>query len=877
MGEVWRARDSRLNRDVAVKVLPAAFTQDPDRVNRFRREAQVLAALNHPNIAAIYGFEEFDSVQALVLELVDGPTLADRIAQGPIPFDATLPIARQLIDALEAAHDQGIIHRDLKPANVKLRQDGTVKVLDFGLAKLTDPVASDLQSGRAVASSPTLTTPAMTQMGVILGTAAYMSPEQAAGKPVDKRADIWAFGAVLWEMLTGKRLFEGETIAHTLASVLTKDPDWNALPGRVQRLLQWCLEKDPKQRLRDIGDARRLLIQEEQSTTLRTPARNTNQRWKALVAAISLVAIPALAISVAHLREESRVPQVLQYTIPAPEDGRIDSFAVSPDGRYVVISLLGVRGFPLWVRALDSRQGRALPGTENATYPFWSPDSRDIGFFAEGKLKRIAAAGGPVLTVADAPSGRGGTWNREGVIVFSPAASAGLSRVPASGGEPVPVTEATSAAHGFPEFLPDGRRFLYLVFGGKEGGIHLGSLDSKEDRRLRVEISNPRYLAPGPGRVSGHLLFARDQALMAQPVDPRSLDPAGDPFPVVEQLSRGRRTGDVYRLYSASDEKVLVYLTGAEGSGFQHVWFDRSGTALGTIGGRTTSRRFALAPDDKRVVVERSTDQFTTGDLWMMDLEHGTDSRFTVDASVNTFPIWSPDSRVVMFNSTRNGGIPNLYLRGIDASGADELVLESPDPKFSFDWSRDGRFVIFVDQSPKTNLDVWVLPVRWDTSAGKLDAGMPVPLAQTRFQEWMGQLSSNGRWLAYLSDESGRAEVYVQRFSPDAASGKPVGGKRQISVAGGAQPRWRGDGKELFYIAPDRKLMAVEVTADGDAFQHRAPHALFEVRANLVESGPYVYRYAPAHDGQRFLVSTDAEASTPPINVVVNWLAAAKK
>jgi serine/threonine protein kinase/Tol biopolymer transport system component len=878
MGEVYRARDSKLNREVALKVLPDAFTRDPDRLGRFKREAQVLAALNHPNIAAIYGFEDCDGVQALVLELVEGLTLADRIAQGPIPLDDALPIARQVAEALEAAHEQGVIHRDLKPANVKLRSDGTVKVLDFGLAKLADPVGAALQTGPYVASSPTITTPAMTKMGVILGTAAYMSPEQAAGKPVDKRADIWAFGAVLWEMVTGKRLFEGETVAHTLASVLTKEPNWNTLPKHVQWLLRWCLEKDPKQRLRDIGDAKRLLTHEVPSDAIASSKVEGNLRWKVSAGAVAAVAIPALVLSVVHLQEEPPRPHVFQYTIPPPENGRIDSFELSPDGRYVAIGLVGVRGFPLWVRALDSLEARALPGTENATYPFWSPDSRYIGFFAQGKIKKIAISGGPAQILADAPSGRGATWNHDGVIVFSPAIGGGLSRVSASGGDPVRVTEAASGTHGFPDFLPDGRRFLYLAFGAKESGIYLASLDSKENRRLQPDITNPRYLPPRLGGTSGYLLFVREQTLMAQPVDSRSLDATGEALPVVEQVSRGRRTGDVYSLYSISDEDLLIYQTGAEGAGLEPVWFDRTGKELGTAGDRTHSRRFALAPDNKRVVVERSNNQFATSDLWILDLEHSTDSRLTVDTSVNTFPIWSPDGSRVMFNSTRTGGIPNLYVRAVDTAGPDELVFESQDPKFPFDWSRDGRFVIFVNQSPTTNLDVWALPLRADAT-GKLDSAKPVLLVQSRFQEWMGQLSPDGRWLAYLSDESGRAEVYVQRFSPaEAGAGKPIAGKWQVSTAGGAQPRWRGDGKEMFYVAPDRKLMSVEVTGEGETFRRTAPRALFELRANLAASGLYVYRYAPAADGTRFLVSTDAEVSTeaPPVNVVVNWLTARK-
>ena len=875
MGKVWRARHTALRRDDALKVLPDAFATDPDRLARFQREAQVLASLNHPNIAHVYGLEQTDSVQALVMELVEGPTLADRLAQGAIPVDEALPIAKQIAEALEAAHEQGVVHRDLKPSNIKVRPDGTVKVLDFGLAKALDSTSAAIDATQA----PTITSPAMmTGVGVLLGTAAYMSPEQAAGKPVDKRADIWAFGTVLWEMLTGDRLFEGETITHTLASVLTKEPDWTRVPEHARRLLQWCLEKDPKQRLRDIGDAKRLLVHDRLFEAAPVHTFKSHVAWKIAAGVLTALAMPALVISLAHLREQPPQSQILQYTISPPETGRIDSFAVSPDGRYVAITMFGVRSSPLWVRALDSVQPRALPGTENATYPFWSPDSRYIGFFAQGKLKKIALTGGPAQTLGDAPSARGGTWNRDGVIVFSPA-GAGLNRISSSGSDPVAITEPGSGSHMFPEFLPDGRRFLYLAYPGKESGIYLGSVDSKESRRLQMDISNPNYLPPAADRQSGHLLFVRGQSLMAQPLDPVSLNATGEPFPVVGEVSRGRRTGDPYSLYSISGDDVLIYQTGAEGAGYQHVWFDRTGKQLGSIGDRARSRRFALSPDGTRVVVERSNDQFISSDLWLSDLEHNTDSRLTVDASVNSFPIWSPDGSRVMFNSTRSGGIPNLYWRVPNSATPDALVLESQEPKFPFDWSRDGKFVVFVNQSPTTLLDIWALPLQPGNTTSTVEAAKPIPLVRSSFQDWMGQLSPDGRWLAYLSDESGRAEVYVQRFAPeDAAAGKPTAGKWQVSPTGGAQPRWRSDGKELFYVAPDRKLMSVGVKAIGEAFERSSPQPLFELRANLAASGLYIYRYAPAPDGSRFLVSTDPEGSTeaPPLNVIVNWLAAAR-
>ena len=863
MGEVYRATDPKLGREVAIKILPEAFAQNPERLVRFEREAKVLASLNHANIAQIYGIEE----RAIIMELVEGETLS-----GPLPLDTALDYARQIADALESAHEKGIVHRDLKPANIKVTPQGVVKVLDFGLAAV---MQNSVPPDSNATQSPTMTLGA-TQMGVLLGTAAYMSPEQARGKPIDKRVDIWAFGVVLYEMITGKPLFRGEDISEILAAVIKDEPSLDSVPLKVQRLIYSCLEKDPKRRLRDIGDAWRQL--EEVSTSPRAdiPLASVEQKrgwlWPA---AATFLALAALTVSFVHFREPIQKPLILQYTIRVPDQTRILSFAASPDGRYVAMSVLGGGGPQLWLRPLDSPQAQELPGTDYATYPFWSPDSRNIGFFAQGKLKKIAVSGGPTQTLCDAPNGRGGAWNGDGVIIFNAGNAGSLSRVPANGGVPVPATKSAAGAQVFPVFLPDNRHFLFVARGEKESGVYVASMDMKENRRILLDVANPAYDPPAPHEKNGHLLFVRQQTLMAQPVDPVTLEPRGDIFPLAEQLSRN---GNAYDLYSISGNGILVYQTGTEGLDYQHTWFDRTGKELGTIGKPVRSNRFALSPDGKSVIIERVNPQSNSSDLWITDLEHHTDSRFTFDASTNSWPVWSQDSSRLVFNSNR-AGITNLYQKASNGVGADEILLQTEENKYPFDWSRDGKYVIFVNQSPKTRLDIWALPLEAGNASDKLIGMKPIPLVQSPFQDWMGQVSPDGRWLAYLSDESGRPEVYVQPFAPEnAAAKKPVAGRWQVSTAGGGQPRWRADGKELFYVAPDRKLMSVEVKSNSIGFERSTPQPLFTLRANIATSGVYVYRYAPAADGKRFLVSTDPESSAeaPPLNVVANWLAHVK-
>ena len=549
MGEVYRARDTKLKRDVALKVLPDVFASDPGRMLRFQREAEVLASLNHPNIAHIYGVED----RALVMELVEGES-----PKGPMSFEDAGKIALQMAEALEYAHDRGIVHRDLKPANVKVTPEGMVKLLDFGLAKAYSGSPGSAEGDPE--NSPTVTLGA-TVVGTVMGTAAYMAPEQASGKPVDKRADIWSFGVLLWEMLTGKQLFSGETISHTLADVLRAPIDFGQLPastpGPIQELLKRCLDRDVKTRLRDIGEAR-VTIARYLADPVSGPGSLHGLKPHALrfLWAVAIVLLILLAtISFLYFRERPPERQVLRYTIAAPEKTSIERFAISPDGHYVVIAATSAA---LSVRSLDSLETQSLPGTDGATYPFWSPDSRYIGFFAQGKLKKIAVNGGPAQTLCDAaPNARGGSWSGDGVILFAPASTGGLSRVPAVGGIPVQVTKPEGGSDRDPVFLPDSRRFLYVSSASRDDGVHLGSLDSSQTRRLFADASYATYF-------NRHVLFVRDGTLMAQPVDPKTLEPKGDLFPVAEQVLRGRTVGDEF--YSTSANGTLIYETG--GSSF---------------------------------------------------------------------------------------------------------------------------------------------------------------------------------------------------------------------------------------------------------------------------------------------------------------------
>jgi eukaryotic-like serine/threonine-protein kinase len=883
MGEVYRARDMKLGRDVALKVLPDAFAHDTQRMARFQREAKVLASLNHSNIAAIYGVEDSGGNPAIIMELVEGPTLADRIRQGPIPAEESHRIAKQICDALEYAHECGIVHRDLKPTNVKVTKEDAVKILDFGLAKAMEDDAASLD----ISNSPTLSRIA-TQAGVLLGTPAYMSPEQAKGKPVDRRADIWAFGCVLYEMLTGKQTFSGETATDTLASVIKEEPDWSRLPpetaARVRVLLQRCLQKDPKQRLRDIGDAR-ISIDEvlagapEPSFVTFAPVAEPLSRRVMPWALFAAAAVALLVLGFVHFRSKPPLVNAVRFQIQLPEKtilSAVTAFALSPDGRQLAFYAAGTDGIQrLWIRPLDSLEARPLPGSDwagvNPPPFFWSSDSQYVVFDGGGNLKKIGISGGQAQTLCDAGGFVvGGSSNREGVIIFGQDPGV-ITRVAADGGPALPLTALDSSRgetrHTFPWFLPDGRHFLYLRTSNQpeNDGVYVGSLDAKPEdqvpKRLLPTASQAIYV-PSLGSESGHLLFMRDGALIAQPFDATRLQLAGEPVPVAAQLGSFRDIG----FFSASTNGVVAYRLGGSSGDLQLTWFDREGKVLGTLGNSGLYGSLAVSPDGRRAAVNRRDPQTGKYEIWLYDFSQGTSSRFTFGSSSAMVPIWSADESRIFFASDANGQF-DLYQKPANATKDEELLLKSSEAKFPMSVSRDGHFLMYssTDPRPSSKFHLWVLPLEGNQK--------PFPFHQTAFSEGEGHFSPDGRFVVYRSDESGQWEIYVRPFSAGSgATQSTAGGKWQVSNGGGIRPWWSPDGKELYYLSPDGKMMVVSVTIK-PSFQAGTPQFLFQVP-------PQNRRFPGIHtaDGKRFLfpVPADQTAQTP-FTVVLNWQGGLKK
>jgi Tol biopolymer transport system component len=851
MGEVYRARDTKLKRDVALKALPDAFAGNADRMARFQREAEVLASLNHPNIAHIYGVED----RAIVMELVEGES-----PKGPLPFEEAWKIAMQIADALEYAHEKGVMHRDLKPANVKVTPDGPsgniVKLLDFGLAKAFSPEPSEMPGVASTTNSPTLSMGATVAGDVILGTAAYMAPEQAKGKRVDKRADIWSWGIVLYELLTGERIFGGEDVADTLAQVLTKEPDLERVPARVRRLLRECLQKDPKLRLRDIGDARRLL---EEPANDRQPAQGRSRYgWPVVATVLAAISVSLALVTWTHLREESA--PVTKLFFPLPEEtydpGRPPSTAVSPDGRHVAVAGVVDGKSELWVRDLDNPAPQTLAVDGVSGMPFWAPDSRRLGFFAEGKLKKFdVTGGGPAVTIADAQATTGGigpwsgSWNKDDVIIFGRITSP-LFRVSASGGAPAKLTELDGTrretAHFAPWFLPDGHHFMFVALSidAEKSGVFVADLASSTRNQLPIESTRTIYVAPG------YLLFARDGTLMAQRFDMGKLETTADAVSVAEQAdSHYAGAGITSGYFSASQNGVLVYTSGRAPTGVQLTWFDRTGKRLETAGAPSELGTFSLSPDETRVAFMRRDLQAGHAFLWTRDLAHGAESRVTTSRIPPNGggPVWSADGTHIFYGVAGD----KIVEKAANNTGAEEVVEASA--KEPMDASHDGRFLFTV--TPRAR-DIWMVPLFGDRKA--------FPYVQTEFQDTQPRLSPDGRWLAYQSNESKRDEIYVVSFPQPTE-------KWQISTDGGQASVWSRDGRELYYFGGNGKIMAVDIKP-GTRFQFGAPKALFEARVQSNNVNIDVSK-----DG-RFLLPAlvDPDVSTP-MTVVLNWPALLSK
>jgi eukaryotic-like serine/threonine-protein kinase len=857
MGDVYRARDTRVHREVAIKTSSERFS------DRFEREAQAIAALNHPNVCTLYDVGS----DYLVMELVEGPTLADRIAKGAIPLDESLKLAAQIADALSAAHRKGVIHRDLKPGNIKIKPDGTVKVLDFGLAKVTESLGPpDQDAADALSHSPTLTTPAMTQAGVVLGTAAYMSPEQAKGKPVDKTSDIWAFGVVLYEMLTGKQLHQGETVSDTLASVLKDAPDLNRVPTRVRRLLRSCLQKDRDQRLHEIVDWK-LLLDDDTAQTVSESGTRSRWMWPAIAALLLVIA--AAALSLLLFRAKPLAPPEVRSQIPQPEGLTFNpgtQAAISPDGKWLAFPAQGPDNVSrMYVRSIDSLDVRALPGSEGILLlsppPFWSDDSRFIAYGAQGKLKKSEITGTPAQTITE--TGRqfvqGGTWNRDGIIVYA-RPNDRFEQVSSNGGAPSPVTALTSGetAHRWPQFLPDGRRFLYLRVSRSPDrtGMYVGSLDIKPEEQSQSPLlltNRQAWWVSSETSGRSYLLMQRDEALFAQPFDTNTATVSGTAVPVASGV--GSFAQATSGLWSVARNGALVYRAGGAGLP-QPTWLDPAGRVVGTAGDPGVFTGSAISPDGNRLAFS-AADSTGNQDVWVRDLGRGNVTRLTFDPRPDNGPVWSPDGKRVIYAANRGGRL-DLYDKNADGSGEERLVLQSDQDKGPTSWSRDGRFLLFISTDPKTREDLWILPLDGDRK--------PFPFLNTDAQEQFGQFSPDQRWIAYGALTAASLEVFVRPFTPDSRSAATASGPVwMVSTNGGIAARWSADGRRLYYTTSNGEMMAVDIQA-GVTFQSGVPQRLFNAQA--------LGQWNLSPGGDRFLVMRPSASSgpPPPFTMVLNWM-----
>ncbi len=871
MGEVFLAEDTRLKRKIALKLLPALFTSDSDRVRRFEQEALAVSALNHPNILTIYEIGESERHHFLVTEFIEGQTLRQQMNDGRLPVRAVLNVATQIVSALAAAHAAGIIHRDIKPENIMLRPDGVVKVLDFGLAKLNEPRVSTADPAEKKAS---------TESGVVMGTIGYMSPEQVRGQKVDHRSDIFAVGVILYELLSGHRAFTGDSAVEVMNAILKEEPpelsETNAkISPALDRIVRRCLEKKPEHRFQSASDlgfalstltmpsGARLETAEGLSPVTVSQSAigkarlfgNVGLAW--LISGLLLLGVIGLAW--AYMTRSTTDPRLIRLAFVPPENltfdnAFFDQVLISPDGQKLAFTARGEDGKKqLWIRPLDSTDATLLAGTEDVLRPFWSPDSRSLAFCAQGKLKRVNLDGGPPQTLCSVSEFRGGTWNRAGEILFAPTVVGGLFLVPAIGGEPKPVTapdvSRQEVAHLSPYFLPDGRHYLFQVEASNAfPGVFVRSLDSKDVKQVLPDGALAIY------DPAGWLLFVRNGALIVQPFDANRLELKGEPV----SITSPSEIGVVFNApFSVSNNGLLTW----QGDGwrnYQLVWFDRDGRRGAGIGQPVkviAGMHPRFSPDGGRVIIQQLDPQAKNYDVWTIDLARNLPTRLTSDGSFDLRPVWSPDGNRVVFRSLRNG-VRGIYEKEANSVGGETLLLkDGGDPT---DWSHDGRFIVYGVIAEPTRWDIWALPLFGERQ--------PYPLLNSEFAEVQAQISPSGRWLAYVSDESGRNEVYVQSFTPE---GRLGGNKMRVSPNGGLHPRFRRDGRELFFVAADGQMMVTALNPNSPTFEFARPRELFKTR---LLPGHYNVgiEYDVTADGQRFLVGTLVD-EPPPVQILLNW------
>jgi eukaryotic-like serine/threonine-protein kinase len=865
MGEVYRAKDTRLDRTVAIKILPAHFSCDPVRKQRFEREAKTVSSLNHPHICVLYDVGSQDGHDYLVMECVEGETLARRLERGPLPLEQVLKYGMQIADALDKAHRSGVVHRDLKPNNIMLTPTGA-KLLDFGLAKAAGPLSTAVTLTAATRNSP------VTEQGAIVGTFPYMSPEQVEGKELDARSDLFSLGAVLYEMLTGQRAFPGNSQLSVASAILEKEPAPISTvkpmtPPALNHAIRRCLAKDPEERWQTARDlALELKWFAESAGQAAAPAVGVETQktgaWLSLLPWVLCGVLAAgLLAGAMWWRGGKNTAQTSYFSAPFPFPGR--DMAVAPNGHTVAVVALreSARTNVLWLYEVGGREARSLRATEGASFPFWSPDGKSLAFFADGKLKKVDIVGGPVQAICEAPSGRGGTWNEDGVIVFTPSANLidGLYQVPASGGTPTQITVPDASreenSHRWPMFLPDGKHFLYLAAnlsgsGKTEDAIYVGALDSKEKKFVTRATGNAAYAAPG------YLLYYREKTLFAQRFDADKGELSGEAVPLltdVAYLPRIRRVA-----YAASDGGVLVAQSGSGVSLSRLVWYDRKGNEMGGAGKPDVYANVALAPNGKTVALDKVDMGSQNTDVWTYDLQRDTMKRLTFDPAIDSTAVWSPDGTRLLFASNR-GHHFGLYVKNADGAEEEKLLaLEASNKvdKYPSDWSRDGKYILY-----ESGQGLWIAAI--PELKTRVFVNEPATVKN-------GQFSPDGRWVAYTSNESGKWEIYVTSF--------PEGrGKWQLSSDGGTQPRWRGDGRELFFLASDGKIMAVPVTA-GANFDAGAPVTLFQANPRELVASSERVTYDVTKDGQRFLINTQVKnAETQPMSVILNWQAGLKK